>query len=400
MRIVQVTEWFPDYAARATLELSKRLSSLGHEVWIVSSDFDQTGLNRYRQGDTFVEGLRVRRLPSKPTRILGTQYVFYSPKSIENAHDFIRRLNPDILCIQSYWGMLGLACLLSPSLRRIPKTVTIHGIISGYKGIGLRFVAALLNCFSQCITSIAAQRILSVSRLDIPRIESWGVDRDKIEYVPNGVDSTKFAPVSPIVKERLRTELGYPKDRIVVLFLAYLRAAKGVDVFLDAIEKARRIDPDLFFVIAGDGPLKDYVRTEIESSNLGVSVRMLGFVEEELLPSVYASTDIYVLPSFLEGMPVSLLQAMSCGLPVIATPVGDVPEIVKDDVNGIIVNVGSSLELSEAIVRLGRDAHLRDRMGAASRKTVVGYDLDSIAKTCEGIYQTVRQESAKSRRGG
>jgi glycosyltransferase involved in cell wall biosynthesis len=278
--------------------------------------------------------------------------------------------------------------------------VTIHGIISGYKGIGLRFVAALLNCFSQYITSIAAQRILSVSRLDIPRIESWGVDRDKIEYVPNGVDSTKFAPVSPIVKERLRTELGYPKDRIVVLFLAYLRAAKGVDVFLGAIEKARRIDPDLFFVIAGDGPLKDYVRTEIEASNLGVSVRMLGFVEEELLPSVYASADIYVLPSFLEGMPVSLLQAMSCGLPVIATPVGDVPEIVKDNVNGIIVNVGSSLELSEAIVRLGRDAHLRDCMGAASRKTVVGYDLDSIAKTCEGIYQTVRQESAKSRRGG
>jgi glycosyltransferase involved in cell wall biosynthesis len=155
-----------------------------------------------------------------------------------------------------------------------------------------------------------------------------------------------------------------------LLFTGRLAGVKGLPILLEALARLRRQGADVELTLAGDGP--DRALLEEEARRLGVAgaVRFAGYQSSEQVRSLLQETDVFVLPSFAEGVPVVLMEAMASGVPVVATRVAGVSELVEDGVSGFVVPPGDDDALAGAITRLLDDPALRARFAAAGRETI------------------------------
>ncbi len=181
-----------------------------------------------------------------------------------------------------------------------------------------------------------ADKIIAVSNATKNYVVSLGADPEKIEVLHNGVDLVRFRPISK-VKDEMRRELGIFKDERVVLTVRRLVFKNGIDTLLESAEIAVKKNPKLVFVVVGKGPDFKQVKEKIKQSGLQRNFRLTGFVSDEDLPSYYNVADLFVLPSKSgEGLPLVALEAMACGLPVIATNVGGISEVLDEDFGKLV----------------------------------------------------------------
>ncbi|HHL22048.1 MAG TPA: colanic acid biosynthesis glycosyltransferase WcaL, partial [Aliiroseovarius sp.] len=152
------------------------------------------------------------------------------------------------------------------------------------------------------------------------------------------------------------------------VFVGRLAAVKGLRVLLKAFEQARKTEPGLRLTLVGDGPDRAFL--EEAARPLGDAVHFAGYQSQSAVAGILATADALVLPSFAEGVPVVLMEAMASGKPVIATRVAGVPELVENGVSGFLVAPGNPDELAEKLILLGADPALRARMGDAGRRKV------------------------------
>ena len=160
---------------------------------------------------------------------------------------------------------------------------------------------------------------------------------------------------------------------------------KGV---YDILEAAKRIKSDnIRFYLYGDGDIESFKRL-ILKYNLENKVFLLGWASGKDKEQVFKCADIYILPSYNEGLPVSVLEAISYGLPVISTPVGGIPEIVQDKVNGFLIEPGDYYSLAEKIEILANDKELRYKMGRESfRIAKEKFDIAIISLQLKNLYK-------------
>lgn len=224
--------------------------------------------------------------------------------------------------------------------------------------------------FVVCISSYArAQVMLHSARSDWP----------KLHIVHCGVDPSRY--------ERGRSE---GTDRL--LFVGRLAAQKGVPVLLAALVRARRVRPSLTLTLVGDGPDRAVIEAEAEALGLGGAVAFLGYQGQEEVARLLSESSALVLPSFAEGVPVVLMEAMAAGLPVVATQVAGIPELVENGVSGLLVPPGDEVELARAILDATEDAAMAKRMGAAGRARVLSdFSLRSEAARLAGLVQWARR---------
>lgn len=187
----------------------------------------------------------------------------------------------------------------------------------------------------------------------------------KIRVVPHGIDTSKYQSGNPVA---LRAALGLPASAFVVGFVGRLSGQKGVSILLAAIEKIARNDRNVHFVIAGIGTLEKKVVDFVKSSGLGDVVHFLGFRDD--VPALMQTFDLLLVPSLWEGFGLVLIEAMSAGVPCIASNVSSIPEILEDGINGLLVPPGDVDALVKAVDRLRRDQALRKRLGDAGKRTV------------------------------
>jgi glycosyltransferase involved in cell wall biosynthesis len=190
-----------------------------------------------------------------------------------------------------------------------------------------------------------------------------GVKAERIQTCRHGVDTAVFRP-DPAARERLRATLGLEPGALVFAVVALLRPGKGHADLLHALARVRLRAPAVRVLAAGDGVERP--RLEALAAGLGVAdlVRFLGARSD--VPALLAASDAYVHPSLAEALPTSVLEAMAVGLPVVATDVGGVPEIVAHERTGLLVPAGRPDRLADAMLRL-TDPALRVAMGAAGR---------------------------------
>lgn len=187
---------------------------------------------------------------------------------------------------------------------------------------------------------------------------------EAVHLLPNAVDAAAFRPVE-------RPPALVP----TVLYVGRLAPEKNLQTLVDALAKLRgRRDVSLRFV--GDGPLRAALAAEAERA--GVRLELSPVVDHARLPQVYAAADVFVLPSLTEGHAKVLLEAMSCGLPCVASNVGGNRTVIVDGHTGLLVDPGDAGALADAIDRVLTDRALARRLGEAARKEVVArYDLRS-----------------------
>ena len=194
-----------------------------------------------------------------------------------------------------------------------------------------------------------ADKIIVVSNATKNYVLSLGADQEKIKVLHNGVDLNRFKPQTGI-KENIRKKLGIPKDATVVLTVRRLVYKNGIDTLIESAEIAIKKNSTLVFLVVGTGPDFNEVKTRIEQMGIEKNFKLTGFVSDEDLPFYYNAADFFVLPSKSgEGLPLVALEAMACGLPVIATNIGGISEVIMKDY-GKVVPPNAPDSLAEAIL--------------------------------------------------
>jgi glycosyltransferase involved in cell wall biosynthesis len=217
------------------------------------------------------------------------------------------------------------------------------------------------------------------------KVRCEGRDAAPFSVIPNGVDLSRFA--GPVPPSSVRAEFGIPADAPLVGVIARLEAEKGHRFLLDAWPAILRASPDAWLLIVGEGSEADALRAQAASLPHRAAGRVVLTGRREDISSLTAELCVAVLPSLREAQGISILEAMARRVPVVATAVGGIPEVITSGTDGLLVPPGDAAALADAIVRLLSDSALRDRIGAAGYRTVVErYSIDAQVKRTEVVY--------------
>ncbi len=253
---------------------------------------------------------------------------------------------------------LGVAVLALAWLRRPPVLVATQR--TDFAGGWLRR-SKLRRC--ACV--------IAISQGLVQRLQALGLESERVVCISDGVDIDRFAPATnrAAVRRQIREKLEVPADARVVLTAGYLSAEKGHRDLLTAAEIVHSRWPQAWFVVAGEGPLRHSLQQQ--AGRAGLPVKFPGFWPPADMPRLLASADVFVLPSRSEALGSVLLEAMACGLPVVATRVGGIPEVVEPGRTGLLVPAGQPAALAEAIGSLLTDPEAALQMGRQARSYVL-----------------------------
>jgi glycosyltransferase involved in cell wall biosynthesis len=241
------------------------------------------------------------------------------------------------------------------------------------------------------------RRLLVVSALLRTEIAAWfGFPLSKVTAIPNGVDTSRFAPPSNFDPLALKQDL-VGGDYRIVANVARLVPQKGQSYLMEAAAIVARTRPDVRFVIVSDGELRDAITAQ--AASLGIADKLVITGLRTDVTEILAASDLFVLSSLWEGMPLSLIEAMSVGVPAVATDVGGVGQLLKDGVTGLLVPPADSQALAAAIARsLDHPAAARSRASTAKAMVLREFDIGTMVRRWEAVYKHELARPSKKRR--
>jgi glycosyltransferase involved in cell wall biosynthesis len=306
----------------------------------------------------------VGHLPSGPAadrvRRAGVEVVHVPTSSLlgrddlRRVHAHLRRVQPDVLHTHlDYADVLGGLSALHLDL---PTVSTVHRaqILPGLQ----RRVTATL---AAGVRRLAADRVITVSEADREHYLRTAFERrGRVVAIRNAVGrpSVHADPAA------IRAELGLPADAFLVTMVSVMRPEKGHDVAVDAFREIRRRVPRAHLLVVGDGEQRGLVQAAADELGEG-AIRLLG--ERMDVMRILDASDVFVQPSRAEGLPMALIEAIAAGLPVVATAVGGVPELVDDRIGVLLGPEPEAGPLAEAVIALADDDARRARLAAGAR---------------------------------
>ena len=349
MKILEITN--VDFSLRHfLLPLMRELRVRGHEVVGACADGPLLDVAR-------AEGFRVVALPMARSLSPFAQW-----RAWRALIRLIRIERPDV--VHAHMPISGLLARLAAKLCGVPVVAyTCHGFLFNQPGSRLRRGAALLlEWLAGRITDV----YLTVSREEAADARRLRIHRHPVA-VGNGRDPALFRP-DPGLRAHVRRDLKVPEDRVVVIAVSRLVRHKGYPELLQAMLSV----PDAELWVVGERLASDHGETldaafarAARPDALGTRLRRLGYRTD--IAALLAASDIFVLPSHFEGLPMSVIEAMLTGLPVVATAIRGPREQVVEGETGLLVPPGNAIALSRALSSLTRDAGSRVRMGEAGR---------------------------------
>ena len=213
-----------------------------------------------------------------------------------------------------------------------------------------------------------------------------GVEPEKIYSIPNGIETEKFYPVLKADKIKLRKKLLLPRDKTILIFTGRLAVSKGVLLLADVFETLIRKYADIHLLLVGSG-LNSFddcefeLRKFIEKNKIESYVSFTGIVNN--VNEYLMASDVFIFPSKYEGFGLSIIEALACGLPVIASNVGIAGELIDNYRNGITVNPGKKEELQNATEWILENKNLWEKIGENARESIMKFGIEEIS----GKYQ-------------
>jgi glycosyltransferase involved in cell wall biosynthesis len=192
------------------------------------------------------------------------------------------------------------------------------------------------------------------------------------------------------MRVQARAELGVSEDELLFMTVANLRPEKGYDVLLEATRSIADRGLPIRIAAVGRGPLSADLHARHVDLALGTQFQFLGQRDDVL--ELLAGADAFVLASRQEGLPVALMEATSVGLPIVASSIGGVPQVLEDEVDALLVPPGDSRQLTQAIVRLASDPVLRERLGHQARLKSAHFDISAANRAVGEVYQQAVNE--------
>jgi glycosyltransferase involved in cell wall biosynthesis len=330
---------------RVVYEQGKRLMRRGFDVTVLTSRMNTP--ERY-----VVDGIRVRCYDSLNQAFgLGIPYPIPQVNSFK---PFLKCVNEsDLVHVHGhpYLSSLYAAKLAKHSGK--PMVLTQHNTFITYDGGFWDHVEWLNDATVGKQNLKSADRIVTVSSATRRYVLSLGADPARTSVIHNGVDIDRFKP-SDTERAAVRRKLGIPRDAVVALTVRRLVYKNGIDTLIESAPTALRQNTKLVFLAVGTGPDRDAVQTRIQQLGIKDRFRLVGFVTDAELPAFYNAADTFILPSKSgEGLPLVALEAMSSGLPVVATNVGGIAEVM-DEHCGKLIPADEPEDMAKAILELSK----------------------------------------------
>ncbi|MBB6646606.1 glycosyltransferase family 4 protein [Halobellus ruber] len=302
---------------------------------------------------------------------------------------FIQTMNeyqPDIIHIHNRFFFTSFVAPIITAIKNtytVPLILTLHiGPIDGIDGLASTFARALEATVGRILLNYA-DRIIAVSNAVADHTTSLGVKKSKITVIPNGVNTGKFSPSG--------SNIMTTNNERTILFVGRLVKNKGPDIFVEALEKVFNRNNKCSACVVGEGPMEDRLRDKAKRLGIFDRIKFAGYVEN--MPKTMREADLFCRPSLSEGMPLTLLEAMSCGLPPVVSAVAGVPEVVTDGYSGILIDQPTPDSVAEGLIKLLNDPALANRISQNARNHMVeNYGWERRAQEVRSVYESCLSE--------
>jgi glycosyltransferase involved in cell wall biosynthesis len=370
--IVLCTDYFPpkDGGVETVVQkLATSLSEKGAEVTVLALSGSTDTNTEASFNVAYVSSIEL-------TGYIGLQ----SKLSMRYPFEFYKLVNdidPDVIHLHNRFFFTSIASVLasafSPSIRDIPLVTTFHlGDIGHLDGLG-GVVASVYDKMATKALTTKSESVITVSDSIVDEVLP---NSTKSVVVPNGVDASEFTPGS------------FSVDNPTVLFVGRLVENKGPLEFVRAAEKLRNAHPEVTFKMIGTGPLQAKIEESLLDHGNSDLLETVEYVES--MPETMADADIFCRPSYSEGLPLTLLEAMASGLPVVVSDVAGVGDILDDGDTGLLVKPGNVDTLVSNLDYLLENPDEAIAMGERARETVLdGYTWDSRSESVVEIYSEI-----------
>jgi len=373
MKILQVSPYFYPFIGgqeRCVQSLGRALVKLGHEVVVFTSNFPKG--KKYE----VIDGIKVYRFDmlSKP---LGNPIIPGMLSSlIKKCGEF------DVIHVHNEHSFASNICALVKTYFKMPLIVSCHGQLK----FDSSFKDLIERIYSKTVGSLVfkkADRIIALSNLDKEYVSSLGIQPDKISVIPNGVDLSRYHNPMPL---KLR-DFDFEGKR-VVLFVGPIIRRKGPHILIQAIPKIVKDFPDVVFLFVGEGNFKEEAEKLASILHVEKWTHFTGRISDLKLAQAYRRSDFFVLPSFSEGVPYSILDAYVFSKPVVSTLTPCIAEYLVN--NALLIPTGDVDALASAIRLLLTDEKLAKKLSENGRRLVeMRFNWDVVVKRILQVYNEV-----------
>lgn len=327
------------------------------------AEYDGAQVHRLEQAGIATKGFRSIRHYNPVTAVL----------AVGGVARYLRKEDFDL--VHTHSTEAGIIGRFAASIVDIPVVHTVHGVP-----------------FASDRNDLLERFVLGCERAAARRTDRLVANADAIaeDYLSRGIgypgqyttvysgihlDAFRDVPAAPDISG----------DAVRIVMVGRLADGKGFEDLLAAVDQLEQEQISVYLV--GDGPLREELQHRIRQSGLSDTVHMLGYRDD--IPAILAACDVFVLPSYREGTPRVITEAMASGLPVIATNIAGIPEQVEDGTNGILFRPGEIGELVTALDRLVKSKSLRDEFGAASQERVDRFSVETMLSDLDAVYRDV-----------
>ena len=347
------------------INTARKLIEKGHKVTVVTSNIPD------RPEKEIIEGIEVLR--AKPL------FSVFKTPIMPEYKKLLSNVDADIIHAHGTIPNVSDISIFYATKNNIPSVLTYHFDGNADSMIGNLF-AEFYNRFINRKVVAKADKIISISKSYAETSPVIKDLLDKVEIIPNGVDLNRFNP--KIEVGNIREKYNLPSENIV-LYVGRFVKYKGLEYLIRAMKHVEHGT----LIIAGKGKLEQHLKQIVRDEKLE-NVNFLGHVPDEDLPKLYRVSDVYVQPAITRGenLPVSILEAMASGIPVIASDFPGIRDLVKDDF-GIRVKPKNILGIAEKINEMLSNDALRFEMGKNARKNAENYSWEDISKKVLNVYE-------------
>jgi glycosyltransferase involved in cell wall biosynthesis len=384
MRIILATESYFPHVSGVTVSvhtLAKALVARGHAVCIFAPSATGSRKTEFR------DGVEVQRFPSVPNPLKPKTRIslrMFSPMIV----DALQAFKPDIVHVH---GATGVPAAVVVAARRefIPVVATQHFQISLILAY-LKFIDLAEPLTRTALVAYLNSFYQKCDRLTVPSesmrrlLQDEGIKKH-VEVISNGVDLRTFAPPKPTAKRRL------PANRPIVLHVGRIDQEKNIPTLLEAIPEVVAAIPSVLFAIVGTGKELGSAKRWVAKMGLTYNVQFLGKIAQgsAQLNELYHQSDLFVIPSNIEAQGIVVLEAMACGLPIVASKSGALPELVRHAETGYAAMPNHPEEFAKWIITLLENPEERKAMGLAARERVKKHDLVQVVDEIEQLYRSL-----------
>jgi phosphatidylinositol alpha 1,6-mannosyltransferase len=385
MRIMIVTDQYPPMVGgvpTVTHGLAVDFANREHQVWVVAPNYgsrdtrtveDKVRVYRFSSFEwPAYEGLRIPFLPFVPVRNL------------------IKKVDPDIIHIHSPIVLGNIAQILAGGLRK-PVIATNHYMPTNInnslmsepligKYLSNITYSYLVHFCNRC------EYVTAPTQTALNLLYEYGL-RAPARPISNGIDLQKYSPGAKDLTVLQRFKL--PTEQPLLLHVNRLSEEKRIHVLIDAMAK---IKSNAHLALVGTGPIAAELRAQVEHLHLQERISFLGFVQDEDLLLLRRTADLFVIPSEAELQSLATMEAMACGLPVIAANAWALPELVHPEENGFLFQPGNSNELAKYIDVLVNDTAMKQHMGEESLRIISKHDRSKVLEEWEELYRRLAIE--------